>query len=68
MNQFIPYQHFNMDGLHCLRNILMKGDCMCKLDLKDVYFSVPLNPLHPENLCSFFGQGNITSFFPFDLY
>ena len=24
LNQFIPYQHFNMEGLHCLQNILGK--------------------------------------------
>ena len=41
LNQFISYQHFKMEGLHCLRNILKKGDC--KLDLKDSYFSVLLN-------------------------
>ena len=44
LNQFIPYQHFKMDGLYCLLNIPKKGDYMCKLDLKDAYFSVPLNP------------------------
>ena len=44
LNQFIPYQHFRMVGLYCLRNILKKGDYMCKVDLKDVCLSVPLNP------------------------
>ena len=34
----MPYQHFKMEGLHCLRNILKKGDYMCKLDLKNAYF------------------------------
>ena len=33
-----------MEGLHCLQNILEKRDYMCKLDLKDASFSVPLNP------------------------
>ena len=32
-----------MEGLHCLGNILKKGEYMCKLDLKDACFSVPLN-------------------------
>ena len=44
LNQFIPYHHFKMEGLHCLRNILKKGDYMCKLDLKDAYILVPLKP------------------------
>ena len=42
LNQFIPYRHFKMEGLHCLRNILKKGDYIYKLDLRDAYFSVPL--------------------------
>ena len=44
LNHFIPYQRFKMEGLHCLRNVLKKGDYMCKLDLKHAYFSAPLNP------------------------
>ena len=44
LNQFTPYQHFKMDGLHSLLNILKKINYMYKLDLKDSYFSVPLNP------------------------
>ena len=43
LNQFIPYQYLKMEGLHCLRNVLKKGGYMCKLDLKDAYFSVTLN-------------------------
>ena len=35
LNNFIPYQHFKMDRLNLLQNILHKGYCMCKLDLKD---------------------------------
>ena len=43
LNQFIPYQHFKMEGFHWLGNILKKGNYICKLDLKDAYFGVPLN-------------------------
>ena len=43
LNQFIPYHHFKMEGLFCLRKLLPEGDCMCKLDMKDAYFSVPLH-------------------------
>jgi len=43
LNQFLPYEHFKMEGLHCLRDILQHGDYMCKLDLKDAYFSVSLD-------------------------
>ena len=42
LNNFIPYQHFKMEGLNLLQNILQKGDYMYKLDLKDAYFCVSL--------------------------
>ena len=44
LNQFMPYQHFRIRGLHYLQNILKREDYMCKVHLKDAYFSVPLNP------------------------
>ena len=43
LNSFIPYQHFKMEGLHMLKDLLQEGDYMCKLDLKDAYFTVPMN-------------------------
>ena len=46
LNQFIPYQqvwHFKMEGFFCLREMLQKDDFMCKLDIKDAYFSVTLH-------------------------
>ena len=42
LNKFIPYRHFKMEGLHSLKQVLREGDFMCKLDLKDAYFCVPL--------------------------
>ena len=41
LNQFIPYQHFEMEGLFCLLELLQQGDYMYKQDMKDAYFSVP---------------------------
>ena len=32
-----------MEGLHCLEFLLEQDDLLCKLDLKEAYFSVPLN-------------------------
>jgi len=44
LNSFIPYQHFKMEGLHVLRDLIQEGDFMCKIDLKDAYFVVPIAP------------------------
>ena len=35
--------HFKMEGLHLLRDLLKVGDYMCKIDLKDAYFCVPIH-------------------------
>ena len=43
LNQFISFLHFKMEGLSQLKHIIQEGDWMCKLDLKDEYFSVPLD-------------------------
>ena len=32
-----------MEGLHCLKFPLEQDDLLCKIDLKEAYFSVPLN-------------------------
>ena len=43
LNQFMLYQHFKMEDLHSLNEVLLEGNNVCKLDLKDAYFYVPLN-------------------------
>ena len=43
LNKYIPYQHFNMKGLFLLKEMLLLGDKMCKIDLKDTYFAIPLS-------------------------
>ena len=41
LNQFTSFLHFKMEGLSQLKHIIQEGDWMCKLDLKEAYFSVP---------------------------
>ena len=55
-----------MEGLQNLKYMLRKGDYMCKLDLKDTYFSVPLEKIL-DNLFPSVGQETCTSFFVFSL-
>ena len=34
LSKFIPYKHFKMEGLHCLKYLLQKNDFLCKIELK----------------------------------
>jgi len=47
---FVNFQHFKMEGIHMLRDLLKKGDFMVKLDLKDAYFTVPVWKGHQKFL------------------
>ena len=64
-----------MKGLFLLKETLQEGDYMCKIDLKDAYFSVPVNfksqkflslkwkNLFYQFLCLCFGLGPAPSIF-----
>lgn len=43
LNQFLQIQHFKMEGVPALRDIIEKDDFMCKVDLKDAYVVVPVH-------------------------
>ena len=42
-NNYVEYCHFKMEDLKAVADLLRPGDFMCKLDLKDAYFLVPLH-------------------------
>ena len=42
LNSNIPYQHFKMEEMFLLKEMFLPGDKMCKIDLKDAYFVIPL--------------------------
>jgi hypothetical protein len=44
LNQFIQLEHFKMEGVPALRDIIEKEDFIVKLDLKDAYTVVPIYP------------------------
>ncbi|XP_065177287.1 uncharacterized protein LOC135807202 [Sycon ciliatum] len=43
LNGFVRYEHFKMEGLKLLPDLLQPDDWLVKLDLKDAYFVVPIH-------------------------
>ena len=50
-----------MEGLKDVKYLLKKGDWMCKLDLKDAYFLVPLGT-RSRKLVRFLRKGKLYEF------
>ncbi|KAG2200665.1 hypothetical protein INT47_005821 [Mucor saturninus] len=50
INQYLQCQHFKMEGVPALREILEDGDYMVKIDLKDAYVVVPINQEYQKYL------------------
>jgi hypothetical protein len=44
LNQFIPYEHFKMEGVHLALDMVKANSWFTKLDLKDAYMSVLMAP------------------------
>ena len=43
LNEFIPYEHFKMEGMLSVTNLIEESDWLAKIDLKDAYFCVPMD-------------------------
>ena len=50
LNFWVLPQHFKMEGIHTLREIVAENDWLAKLDLKDAYFTVPVLQEHQKYL------------------
>jgi len=50
LNQFVRVEHFKMEGLHLLPDLLKQGDWMVKMDLKDAYLQIPIHQNHQCHL------------------
>ena len=42
LNQSVKTEHFKMEGIHMLKDLLKAGDWMATIDLKDAYFMIPM--------------------------
>ena len=62
LSKFIPYEHCKMEGLQFLKFLLKEDDFLCKTDLKEAYFSVPLNK-NSQKFVRFQWSGYIYEFF-----
>ena len=43
LNTFVSTEHFKMEGLHILPDLIQAQDWMIKMDLKDAYLQVPIH-------------------------
>ena len=51
LNKFVGPQHFKMDRLHTLKDLLRKNDWMTKLGLKDAFFMITIHSSSRPALC-----------------
>lgn len=68
LNSFVKTEHFKMENIQMLKDLLRAGDWMAKIDLKDAYFMVPIADEH-KKLLRFPYRGSIYQFncLPFGL-
>ena len=68
LNSHMKNQHFKMEGIHKVKELLRRGDWMCSVDLKDAYLSVPIAESHRKFL-RFIWEGTTYEFtcLPFGL-
>ena len=56
LNQYVRVEHFKMEGLHLVPDLLQQRDWMVKMDLKDAYLQIPIHPDHQHLLQFIWGQ------------
>ena len=61
LKQFVMAEHFKMEGLYLLPDLLQPQDCMVKVDLKDAYLQIPIHPDY-QNLLTFQWEGKTYMF------
>ena len=50
LNKHIEYEHFKMESLQSVLNIIRPNCCMASVDLKDAFYTDPIHPDHQKFL------------------
>ena len=50
LNVFVKSQHFKTEGIHLIPDLMVQGDWLTRIDLKDAYFAVPIHDTHQKYL------------------
>ena len=50
LNSFVHTEHFKMEGIHTLRDLVNPEDRLAKVHLKDAYFAIPIHQSHHQYL------------------
>ena len=68
LNNFVESQHFQMENLSSIKTLLKQGDFMTKLNLKDAYLTIAMNP-QSQKFLRFIWKGKTYQFkaLPFGL-
>ena len=61
LNEFVVYQHFKMESLHDVQNIIKPNVWMASVDLKDAFYSIPVHVDH-QKYFKFFWKGKFYEF------
>ena len=43
LNRHVRQEHFKMEDIRCVKDLLKQGEYMCKVDLKDAYLTIPIH-------------------------
>ena len=51
LNKFVWYEHFKIENIKLVKNLLQERDFLTSIDLKDAYFSIPMCEKDQPYLC-----------------